>query len=534
MDTWRLMGLCLFTVGLVAMELPDWKQPFWPEDDGWRQVDQHLRFNNESEPATLDPHQSKTVNGGRLMMALYEGLVSNDPTDLSIRPGVARAWSVSADGLAYRFQLRADARWSDGASLTAADFVASWRRALDPALAASYAYMLFPIKGAEAYFTGQNTDPASIGVQAVTPQELLVRLEQPCPYFLDLCAFETLMPVRVDLIRQYGSSWTQPGKLVSNGPFVLDEWKPRQNIVLKKNSHYWDADFVKLETITAFPYENIEAAYQLFRTGDLHWINGVPKQRARELEMDPDYYAAPYLGSYFYRINCARPPFDDARVRRALSQSINRKAITTVLGAGEQPSTALLPPGVGGYHPVAGLPEDPARARELLAEAGFPDGEGFPSFELWYNNSDDHKKVAETIIEQWRQQLNITAKLRNCEWRLFVQRQDQLQYDVSRSGWIGDYNDPNTFLDLWVSGGGNNRTGWSHAEYDRLLAASQATIDQAERRRLFRDMERILVEREMPIIPLYIYVYTGMQVEHLRGIRLNVRDRHPFQYLWLE
>ncbi|MFW5829997.1 MAG: peptide ABC transporter substrate-binding protein, partial [Planctomycetota bacterium] len=508
---------CLLSVN--ASELPDWKAPFWPADDSWRQVDQHLRFNNESDPATLDPQLNKTVNGGRLAMALFEGLVSNDPTDLQIRPGVAQRWTVSEDGLRYTFHLRPDARWSDGRAITAADFVGSWRRALDPATGSSYAYMLFPIMNAEAVYQ-QQAAADTLGVRALDEHTLTVDLAGPCPYFLDLCAFETLYPVPLHVIAEHGENWTRPGLMVGNGPFQLHAWKPRQYLEMRKNPHYWDAAFVKLERITAYPYEDMEAAYNLFRQGQLDWICGVPKQRVRELEWDPDYYAAPYLGSYFYRINCTRKPFDDRRVRQALSLTVDREAVVRVLGAGERPSTALVPPLVGGYEPVAGLSANPARARELLAEAGFPEGEGFPAFELWYNNSDDHKKVAETIAESWRQQLGVTAKLRNCEWRLFVKRQDDLQYDVSRAGWIGDYNDPNTFLNLFASDGGNNRTGWSNAAYDRLLAASQQTGDPAERRQLFAQMEHILVEREFPIIPLYIYVYTGMMRENLRGIRL--------------
>jgi oligopeptide transport system substrate-binding protein len=260
----------------------------------------------------------------------------------------------------------------------------------------------------------------------------------------------------------------------------------------------------------------------------------VPVAKIDEVKRLPDYYAVPYLGTYFYRFNCSRPPFDDARVRKAFSLALDRRVITEhVLKGGQVPATWFCPD-VAGYKHVAGVAYDPAQAKKLLAEAGYGETKKFPTVELLYNTSEAHKQVAESVVQQWNANLGVQVSLRNSEWKVYLADVEKMDYQVARGSWIGDYGDPNTFFDLWVTDGGNNRTGWSNKQYDDLLKASQAERDPQKRIAILKQMETVLVEQELPIMPVYMYVNQGLLKDSVRGWHENVRDIHPFQYLWME
>jgi oligopeptide transport system substrate-binding protein len=512
----------------------DWRTAYVPKNDAWRKVEQHFLLANTAEPEGLDPGIVTGVPEDRLLRALFEGLTSSDPKTLEARPGTAKSWDISADGLTYTFQLREDARWSDGKPVTSQDFYDSWKRVLTPATAATYAYQLYPIANAEAFQKGKLTDFAKVGITAPDDHTLVATLGAPCPYFLDLCAFFTLYPVRVDVIEAHGDRWQRPEHMVSNGPFKLTAWEARQHITMEKNPHYWDADFVKLEKITAYPYDNLDTVYNLFLNKKIHWSPAIPQPKLEEIKRNADYYVVPYLGTYFYRFNCSKPPFDDPAVRKAFSQAVDRSIITEhVLRGGQQAATWFCPP-VAGYEPVKGLPYDRDKARATLAAAGYGPDKPFPEIELLFNTQEAHKMVAESIAQQLSDNLGVKISLRNTEWKIYLDLMDKLEYDIIRSGWIGDYGDPNTFFDMWVTGGGNNRSGWSNEKYDALVRQSQIEPDHTKRLALFAKMEKILVEEEFPILPIYIYVNQGLLAEQVLGWHENVRDLHPYQYMWLE
>ena len=519
----------------AAAELPAWKARLLPEGDAWRETEQHFVFNNGTEPETLDPALITGVPESRIVDALFEGLISLDPETLEPRPGVAASWSISADQLSYTFNLRANAKWSDGSPVTSQDFMASWERVLTPTTAAAYAYQLYPVKNAEAFNRGDIAEFAEVGATAPDARTFVVTLERPCPYFLDLVAFHTLFPTPTAVIKQHGDRWVRKDNIVNNGPFVLSEWLPEQRIELTGNPHYWDRKHVTLKKITVSPQTELNVAFNLFKKKQLHWLPALPLARIEEAQRDPDYYVMPYLGVYFYRFNCTKPPFNDARVRQAFVLVINRELITShILKGGQEPATWFCPP-AGGYKHVAGLAYDPEKAVALLAEAGYgQNGKPFPEVELLYNTSEGHKAVAEALSQQWKNNLGAQISLHNSEWKVFLSDMNQLNYQIARSSWIGDYNDPNTFFDMWVSDGGNNRTGWSSKPYDELLQQAANEPDKATRFALFQDMERILVEQEMPILPLYIYVNQGLLAEQVLGWYDNVRDYHPLKYIWLE
>lgn len=524
--------LIVLMAGAAAAADDAWKQAYTPKTEAWRTVPQHFVFNNESEPETLDPAKMTGVLEDRIAKCLFEGLVTTDPKTLEPRPGVAEAWEMSPDGLVITFRLRADARWSDGQPVTAADFVRSWLRVLTPATAADYAYMLYPLAGAEDFHRGRLADPAQVGVAAPDPRTLVVRLRAPCPWFLELCAFHTLLPTPAEPIARHQERWTRPGNIVGNGPFVLKSWDQRRAIVVERNPHYWDRDFVKLERVTILPHDNSETAYKLFLAGEVQWIPKLPSAKLDEIRRRADYYSSPYFGTYFYRFNVTRPPLDDVHVRRAIAWAIDRRAIAEQIARGGQiPAGSWCPP-IAGYQPIPGPGLDVDRARRELAQSRYA-GQ-VPPIELLYNTDDLHKVIAEALAQQLKRTLGIEIVLRNSEWGTYLKAQDTLDYAMSRSAWIGDFGDPDTFFNLFITGSGNNKTGWGHPRYDQLVRASQTETVPEARWKLLHEAERLLVEEECPIASVYTYVAQGLLDERVMGFEPNLRDLHPLKYVWLE
>lgn len=493
-----------------------------------------LVFINGAEPETLDPAVITGQPEGRVVNALFEGLCAFDADGRPV-PGVAESWRVSGDGKTYAFRLREDAKWSDGKPVRAQDFVESWKRTLTPSTGAAYSYMLFPIKNAQAFSEGGVRDFAEVGVRAEDDRTLVVELENATPYFLDLCAFPTLHPVRTDLILEYGDDWVKPGKLVGNGAFVLQDWKINHRVRLAKNPHYWNRANVALRTVDILPISDANVAFNFFASGlaDLVMDKGLaPPALLDDLKKRPDFHAAPFLGTYFLRFNCEKGPFTDERVRKAFAMSVDKERIVQkITRAGETAAPGLVPPGIEGYSGVKdGLPFDPAKARELLAEAGYPGGRGFPLVNYLYSKSELNEAIAVELQNMWRENLGVNINLTRQEWKVYLNSLSLLDYDIARSSWVGDYPDPNTFLDMFVTGGGNNRTGWSDSTYDDAITSAARELDPAKRFQILADAEARLVREAVPIAPIYYYV--GIQLfdpKKWSGIRANVLDEHPLR-----
>lgn len=494
-------------------------------------------FENGTDVQTLDPALMTGQPEHRIANAIFEGLSSRGPRG-EIMPGVAESWEVSDDGLRYTFHLR-ECRWSDGSPVTAHDFLYSWKRALDPAMgAAYYAYQLFYIRGAEEFNTGTITDFGRVGVRAVDDRTLRVELRAPTPFFLYLTSFYTLFPVKRECIEKYGDLWTRPGTIVCNGPFLLDEWMTSRRIRLKRNPLYWDRDNVRLGVVDALPTENEATAFNMYMTGGADWVDGagIPLHLVDLLKTKPYFHKATILVTYFYRFNVTRPPFTDTRVRKALDLAADKQRIVDkILRAGQVPATTLVPPSMPGYAPPQGLAYDPAGARRLLAEAGFPGGRGFPRVSILFNTSEAHKQIAVEMQAIWKENLGIQVDLENQEWGTYLNTESRLDYDISRAGWVADYPDPNTFLDMFVTGGGNNRTGWGSARYDELIRLAARERAPARRMELFREAEKILVVEEMPIMPIYFYVSINLyDANRIGGIYPNPLDEHPLKYIYIK
>lgn len=645
-------------VGLLAVGLT-----FSAADGG----EAEFRFVNGAEPKTLDPQLATGSPEGRILSALFEGLTRRDAATLEPVPGVAERWDLSADERHYTFHLRRNARWSDGTPITAHDFVYAWKRLLDPAFGAEYAYIIHMIRHAEAFNTyaslvaalrgpihsalvglkqqasptveaadfqrtlsaagghaalQQAADPftrelitrrqghVSIqqldellarlepeaerleqdlalanahlgkdqGFYATNDHTLVVELRAPTPYFLELTAFYPTFPVPRHLLEKTPGSrdWFLPETLVSNGPFNLARWLVNDRIRLLRSQTYWDSGNVKLASADALPIENSSTALNLYLTGEVHWLPGTyPIELVHRFRGRPDFYSAPAMSVYYYRLNCERGPLRDKRVRRALNLAIDRKVITDdVLALGQLPAHHIVPPDMPHYQqPKSELRFDPTEAKRLLADAGYPEGRGFPQLGILYNTLEAHKKVAEVVADQLRAHLNIQVNAYNQEWQSYQETVRAGDYDMARAGWIGDYLDPNTFLDMWVTNGGNNQTGFSSVKYDSLIRAASdpastlqtrertlalmqdpdalselyrqldSTSSDTARTQLFRQLrlvllaeaEAVLVQEEFPLIPIYFYVNSGFISPKVSGFYSpgapgnapNPQDLHP-------
>ena len=529
----RLTSACM--VAMIACLLAGCKQsPRAPE--------MVLNLGNYAEPQDLDPHIITGVTELNIISALLEGLVDDDPRDLHPVPGVAQRWDISADGLTYAFHLRPDAKWSNGDRMTSRDFSWSFRRMLSPGLGAEYAYMLYPMKGAEDFNKGRSTDTASLGMQTPDDSTLVIILGKPTPYFLSLLSHNAWMPVHRATIEKFGTmdqrgtAWTKQGNFVGNGPFILKTWRVNTVVSVVKSPTYWDRATVKLDEINFYPYESVQTEERAFRSGQLNVTYSVPlnlidfykKEHPDRIHIDP------YLATYFYRFNTTRRPFDDVRVRRALAMAVDRPAITKdILKGGQLPAYYFTPPGTAGYTARCPFAADIAAAQKLLAEAGYPGGRGFPEIELLFNTSDQHLVIAQAVQEMWKNNLGIAVRLVNQEWKVYLETQKELAYGVCRSGWTGDYNDPNTFLDMWVTGGGNNQTGWSNAVYDSLIRQASMTADAAQRFECFQQAEAVLM-REMPIMPIYFYTSLSLRDPRVKGFWPTILNKHPYKYIYIE
>jgi len=506
--------------------------------------DKILHFGLGSEPQYLDPHLASSVSAHNVIIALIEGLVSEDPKTLKPLPGVAESWDISEDGLLYTFHIRKNAKWSNGDPVTAHDFVYSYRRILNPNLASQYASMLHGLKNARKYHEeGLKWEEAKVGAVAIDNHTLQLTLENPTPYFLELLNHYSWFPAHPPTIKKFdafekqGTPWTRPGNYVGNGPFILSEHKVNSVIEVKKNPNYWDAETVSLEAIRFYPIESADTEERAFRSGFLHLTQTVSPDRIDFLKQNhPEIiHFEPYLGTYFYRFNLEEPPFDDVRVRLAFNLATDRQAIVEkVTKGGQVPARCFTPPGTGGFSPESRFRFDPQEAKALIQD--YLDEKGLkslPKIELKYNTSEGHKKVAEALQGMWKNHLGAEIQLLNMEWKVFLSTIEKQDFALARAGWIGDYVDANTFLHMWRTRDGHNMTGWSNARYDELLELAAKESDSEKRFSYFEECEKLLSEHA-PILPIYFYVHVTLRSPTVKGWHPTLLDHHPYKYVRLQ
>jgi len=489
----------------------------------------------------LDPHLETGLPEINVISALFEGLVGEDPVDGHPVPGVAESWNVTPDALTYTFHLRPNAKWSNGEPVTAADFTGSIRRVLTKSLGADNAAMLFVLANAESWYQGGLTDFSQVGVAAIDDRTLRLTLAHPAPYLLSLLSHPVWYPVHLPTLEKNGgamkrdSRWTDPATFVGNGPFVLKANRRGEVIVTDKSPTYWDAATVRLNSIHFHPAADVDGEERAFRAGQLHITESLPVAKVESYRRDqPDVLRiSPFLDTYFYRLNTTRPGLDNKLMRQALSLALNRRAIVEkIIRGGQQPARSFTPPGLDGYVPPDGLKEDLARAKQLLAEAGYPDGKGLAPLEIMINVSGNHRAIAEAIQQMWRQ-LGVQVEVNNMEMSSLFAKRRALDYSVLRAEWVADFADPKSFLDVFRGGSNNNHTGWNSLKYDAALHAADRTADPAARLKLLAEAEAVLMD-EVPIIPIYHFTTVRLVHPAVRGWHPLPLDRHPYKHVWLE
>ena len=513
-----------------------------PVDSGLEKQIYH--HGNGSEPQGIDPHIVTGVPEHHILISLCEGLTipNPNPDDMNgYMAGTAESWSVSEDGKEYIFNINKNARWSNGEPVTANDFVWSWKRILTASLGSQYPDMLYYLVGAYEYHNGLTDDFSEVGVKAIDQKTLKVNLKNPTPFFLGLLSHYSTWPVHKGTVLKYGDiddrngEWTRPGNFVCNGPFQLKSWELNNKIVVEKNPYYYDASIVKLNEIHYYPVSNVMTEDRMFRAGQLHLTSTLPSQKCPiYIEENPNLRIDPYMGTYFYRINTNHEALKDVRVRKALAYSIDRELLVNkVTKCGQIPAYSFTPPGSNGYEPKTQIPFDPELAKSLLEDAGYSDENPFPKLEILFNTNEDHRKIALAIQQMWQVNLGIEIELVNQDWKVYLNREMIGDFQISRAGWIGDYEDPNTFLDLMRPNRGNNKTGWENKEYDELVEKANTINNQSERYEMLYKAEEILIDN-MPIIPLYTYVRSYQLSPDVKGFNPHILDHHHPKFIYLE
>ena len=495
---------------------------------------------NGSEVQTLDPHKGEGVPSSHVLRELTEGLVTKAPNG-EIIPGQAASWNLSEDGLVYTFALRDGLKWSNGDPLTAEDWVYSYRRALNPATGSKYGFILYPIKNARKIVAGE-MEPEDLGVQALDPDTVEITLGAPTPYFLQLLTHAMAMPVHRGTIEANGENWARPGTFVGNGAFTLSEWRVQQHIRVDKNPNYRGAENVILDTVYFYPIEDQSTDLARFRAGEVDWTYELPNNQYRWIKenMVDELVVTPYLGIYYYGLNLTKPPYkDNLPLRKALALAIDRETITGKIAQfGEQPAYGFVPPGVAGYanyeHPWAKLTREERLelARAYYAEAGYSADNPLKT-EIRYNTSENHKRIAVAVQAMWNKNLGAETTIVNEEWKVFLQtRKTKDVTRVFRAGWIGDYDDANSFLELNRSTSGLNDSAYNSPEYDALLDRASVELDLDERRKIMLEAEELLLN-DLPVIPIYSYVTKRLVAPYVGGWEANIQDYHYGRYMYI-
>jgi ABC-type oligopeptide transport system substrate-binding subunit len=498
-----------------------------------------LRVANIAEPETLDPHKTLLQAETNILRNLFEGLVVLDPKG-NVAPGVAESWSISEDGLSYRFKLRANAKWSNGDPVTADDFVFSFRRSEDPRTVARLAEVLYPIKNAEEVNTGK-LDMTALGVAAPDERTVEITLKAPTPYFLQVLVMEQAMPVHQKTVR-LGEDWVKPGKMVSNGAYMLEDWKPSTHIKLVKNPNYWNAAKVAIDAVEFDPTENLATVLKRYRAGEFDVIiNGLPNDQLGWLRqnMPKELHLVPFALTSYYVFNTTRPPFNDQRVRQALAMAVNREVLVEkVTRGGELPAYGHVPDGIANYisqkvsWAKMSQADRDAAAIKLMSEAGY--GPRKPlNVRLTYATSENRKQIAIAIAAMWKK-LGVNVELVNLEQKVQFANMRQGDFEVGHTGWIADYIDAQEFLFHWqTSTKEQNFARFSNPDYDRLMDAASVTRDESKRAQLLGQAEQVLL-REMPVLPIYFGVAKNLVSTRVKGWEDNLLNITYVKNLSLE
>ncbi|MFC4100499.1 peptide ABC transporter substrate-binding protein [Paenibacillus xanthanilyticus] len=512
-------------------------------------AEQVFRMNLGAEPPTLDPALMQDQVSSTVMSGLFEGLTRMENGEAV--NAMAEDIQVSEDGLKYTFKIRPDAKWSNGDAVTAHDFEYSWKRTLDPNLnpPAPYAYQLYYIKNAEEYNTGKGATVDQVGVKAIDDATLEVELKNPTPYFKSLLSFYTYYPVNKAVVSANPAWAAEAETYVSNGPFKLASWAHSDSIDLVPFENYYGKGDIKLSKVHFVMISDASTESNMYETDELDWsgkpTGQIPTEQLAMLIQDknPELVSQPQASTYYYNFNNTKKPFSNVKVRKALAMAIDRKAIVEKVTKGNEiPAYGFVPPGIHGVNgdfrdevTTEYFKEDVTEAKKLLAEGLAEEGmTAIPEFELSYNESDTHKAVAEAIADMWKTNLGITVKTQTVEWKVFLQNRTSLAYDVARAGWGADYNDPMTYIDMWITKGGNNDTGFSNAEYDKLVKEAYATSDQQARVDAMAKAEKILIGDNMAIMPIFYSSVNTLVKPYVKNVTIDYKGDIDYTRAYIE
>ncbi len=511
-------GLAVAATSTIAAEVPAGTQ---------LAEKQELVRGNGTEVATIDPHKSQGVPESHVIRDLLEGLVNQDADGNTI-PGVAETWETT-DNKTFTFHLRKDAKWSNGDPVTASDFVFSFQRAVDPATASPYSWYMEYTKMANAKdIIAGKKDKSELGVKATDDHTLVVSLETAVPYFVMMTGHTTMKPVHQATVEKHGDQWTKPSNFVGNGAFVVNNWVVNERLELTRNEQYWDAEKTVLDKVTFLPIENQVAEMNRFLSGEIHFTSTLPTEHFKRLKKEyPESVSVEgSLCTYYYSFNTAKKPFDDVRVRKAISYAIDRDIVSNaILGQGQKPAYFLTPEITANFNPT--LPaygqmsqkERIAEAKKLLSDAGF--GPDNPlKFNLLYNTNENHKKIAVALGSMWKKSLGLEVTLENQEWKTYLSSKDQGDFEVARAGWCGDYNEATSFLTLMVSSNTTGGQHWGNADYDALIEKALKSTSEEERTKIYLEAEAMMA-KDMPIAPIYQYVRSRLLSTQVGGFPAN-------------
>ena len=490
-----------------------------------RAADNYFRVNLGTEPPSLDWSLATDHVSFNVISNLMVGLTEFDK-ELKPAPVIAKAWEFQEGGRKIVFNLRDDVLWSDGSKVRAQDFEYAWKRLLNPKTASEYAYILFDIVNAQEYHEGKIAEATSVGVRAVEDFKLEVQLRHPASYFLAITTFEVTFPQRQDIVEKFASRWTEPGNIVTNGPYRLSSWKHENEIELSANAGFFRGR-PAIEKVRMFMVNEKTTALAMYEQGQLDFVDNhsIPIFEKNRLSKQRGFKRVPQLRGYYYGFRTDRPPYNDPRVRQAFTMAVDRSVFPSILQGGEIPASSWIPPGMPAHNAKLGLPFNAVEARRLLREAGYPDGKNFPPVVLAYNTEEDHKLVAEAAQSMWQRNLGVVVKLENQEWKVYLKQLQNNPPAIFRLGWGADYPDPDNFMKLFTANSGNNHTRWKNKKYDQLLELAARELDARKRAKLYDEAQKILCETDLPIMPLFWVAESTLLNPHFTGLELTSMAR---------
>ncbi|MCB0415231.1 MAG: peptide ABC transporter substrate-binding protein [Bdellovibrionales bacterium] len=489
-----------------------------------------LRINLTTEPPSLDWAKSSDTTSALITDNIMEGLTEYDLSDpeLSLKPALATKWEASNKAKTWTFTLRKGVKWSDGVEFTAQHVIDGWVRLLSKETASNYSYFLFGVKNAKKFNAGEIKDPAQLGIKVNNEGQLVVELEDSMSYFPYLLTHHSTFPVRIDTVKKFGDLWTEPQNIQTLGAYKLKRWDHDKALILERNDNYY-GEKAKTKYILGYIVQDISTAVNLFNTDRLDAQRPLLATELKHLRKKKEFKEQGILGIYYFGFNTKKAPMNNPTVRKAIAHAIDRREITTMLNGGETPIKGWIPVGMFGHETDVGLDFDPKLAGELLDKAGYKDRAKFPKLMIGFNTNENHQRIAENVQAQLKRNLGINVELKNEEWKVYLKSLKVDPPHIYRMGWLADFPDPDNFLNLVTSYSENNYSGWGNPKFDKLIEKAVSITDKDERRKIYREAQRILVEQDVPVVPIYSMVDHMLISDRVKNYPVNSMSRFVYK-----